>query len=162
MLSRSPVPQTSDPSHASGEMGRRAPFRLVAPTSAPTSSSDRGAHSVNTMLENTLQRLEELVDQETAALRNHAAIDLKDFNDRKNQALLELSRALRHLQGGADNPALSARLGALRAKLETNRAVLKMHLEAVREISMTLADAIRAADSDGTYSQAIRTTSPKQ
>ena len=108
------------------------------------------------MLEAAVQRLEDLVEQETAALRGRRVIDLKDFNDRKNQALLELTRALRHLQSGPANAALVAQLGGLKAKLEVNRAVLKMHLDAVREVSTTLSDAIRDADSDGTYTQAIR------
>ncbi len=108
------------------------------------------------MLEAAVQRLEDLVEQETAALRGRRVIDLKDFNDRKNQALLELMRALRHLQPGPSNGALQAQLGGLKAKLEVNRAVLKMHLDAVREVSTTLSDAIRDADSDGTYTQAIR------
>lgn len=129
---------------------------LAASTPA-AGGPDRGKPSIHGMLEGAIQRLEEIVDQETAALRVHAVIDLKDFNDRKNHALLELTRALRHLSGGKDSQALSLRLTRLRTKLEINRGVLRMHLEAVREISTTLADAIRDADSDGTYSQAIRT-----
>jgi hypothetical protein len=52
--------------------------------------------------------------------------------------------------------ALSARLAGLRARLETNRTMLKMHLDAVREISAIVTDAIREAESDGTYSRTIR------
>jgi uncharacterized protein YjcR len=111
---------------------------------------------VNSALSGVIQRLEEIVEQETAALQARKVIDLKDFNDRKNQALLELSRAIRQLNGGADNQALLAQLGGLRSKLDKNRAVLKMHLEAVREISTTLSDVIRSADSDGTYSHVLR------
>ena len=102
------------------------------------------------------------MDQETAALRSRTAIDLKDFNDRKNHALLELSRALRHMQGGSGDAAVVAQLGTLRSKLEINHAVLQMHVEAVREISTSLADAIRDADSDGTYSRSIRNAARKQ
>ena len=106
------------------------------------------------MLEIMIQRLEEIIEQETMALRARQAINLKDFNDRKSQALLELTRSLRHVQGVGPDPALAARVGALKMKLTINQAALKVHLEAVREISNALSDAIRQADSDGTYTQA--------
>jgi flagellar biosynthesis/type III secretory pathway chaperone len=108
-------------------------------------------------IEIVIQRLEEVVDQETAALKSRQKVDLKDFNDRKSHALLDLSRALRQMQaGGASQVHLKNRLAELRAKLEVNRRVLQMHLEAVREVSTTLADAIREQDSDGTYSPSVR------
>lgn len=112
-------------------------------------------HAAMPMLEVTIQRLEDIVDQETLALRTRKAIDLKEFNDRKSQALLELTRSLRHVQGGAPDPALAARVGSLKVKLAVNQAALKMHLEAVREISTTISDAMRLAESDGTYTQTI-------
>ena len=107
------------------------------------------------MLEVSIQRLEEIVEQETSALRMRQAIDLKAFNDRKSQALLELMRWLRTVQGVGASPTLAARIGSLKEKLAVNQAVLKLHLEAVREISTTLSDAIRHAESDGTYTPAI-------
>jgi len=111
--------------------------------------------SIVSMLEVSLQRLEEIVDQETAALKMHASVDLRDFNNRKSQALLELTRSLRLMQGMGPDPALAARVGTLKVKLAVNQAALKVHLEAVREISTSLSEAIRNADSDGTYTQAI-------
>lgn len=107
------------------------------------------------MIEVTIQRLEEIIDQETLALRSRKAINLKEFNDRKSQALLELTRSLRQMQGVQSDPALAARVGSLKVKLAVNQAALKVHLEAVREISTSLSDAIRQAESDGTYTQAI-------
>jgi hypothetical protein len=114
-----------------------------------------GARGAAPMIEVTIQRLEEIVDQETMALRSRKAVNLKDFNDRKSQALLELTRSLRQMQGAAPDPALAARVGSLKVKLAVNQAALKVHLEAVREISTSLSDAIRQAESDGTYTQAI-------
>lgn len=107
------------------------------------------------MIEVTIQRLEEIIDQETLALRSRKAINLKEFNDRKSQALLELTRSLRQMQGVQSDPALAVRVGSLKVKLAVNQAALKVHLEAVREISTSLSDAIRQAESDGTYTQAI-------
>jgi hypothetical protein len=46
-------------------------------------------------------------------------------------------------------------VGVLKSKLAVNQEMLRLHLEAVREISTTLADAIRHSESDGTYTQAI-------
>ena len=98
-----------------------------------------------------------IVDQETNALRTRAAIDLAEFNTRKNQGLLELNRALRALDAGATSRSVASRLADLRAKLDINRALLKTHLEAVREVASVVADAIRDSESDGTYSPSIRT-----
>ena len=64
-----------------------------------------GPAVANVPLERAIERLEEVVDQETTALRSRAAIDLKDFNNRKSQGLLELNRALRGFDGLANNQA---------------------------------------------------------
>lgn len=140
MLQRSPYQPSSQPAAAG----------------AGFAAAERGKTAAMGAVEIVIQRLEEVVEQETAALRSRTAVDLKEFNDRKSHALLDLTRALRQVQGGANQPHLMNRLGELRAKLEVNRRVLQMHLEAVREVSTTLADAIREADSDGTYTPAMR------
>lgn len=103
----------------------------------------------------TIERLEETLEQETAGLRSRAPIDLKDFNNRKTHGLLELTRVMRHLDRGSLSPSVAARLSALRISLEVNQRVVKMHLEAVREVSAIVADAIREAESDGTYSVSV-------
>jgi hypothetical protein len=53
-------------------------------------------------------------------------------------------------------------MASVRGKLEVNRALLKMHLEAVREIAETMSDAIRNAESDGTYSHTVLANSRRQ
>lgn len=108
------------------------------------------------LVESAIERLEEAVEQETAALQTRAGIDLKEFNNRKSQGLLELTRAMRHIEGATPEPELVTRLARLRSKLEINSAALKMHLDAVREVSAVMADAMREAESDGTYSRSIR------
>jgi hypothetical protein len=107
------------------------------------------------MLEVTIQRLEEIVDQETLALRTRQSVNFKEFNDRKSQALLELTRSLKLLQGSGPNSTLATRMGNLKVKLAVNEAALKVHLEAIREVSTTISEAMRNADSDGTYTRAI-------
>ena len=78
--------------------------------------------------------------------KSRAAADLREFNNRKSQGLLELSRSLRYFQGAPPSNAVLARLAGLREKLDINQAVLKLHLEAVREVSTIMADAIRDAE----------------
>ena len=117
--------------------------------------------TVSSTIELSIQRLEDIVDQETAALNARKAINLKDFNDRKSQALLELTRMLRTLQGGPPNPVVAERVQGLKSKLAVNQAVLKRHLEAVKEISTSLADAIRNSESDGTYTPSISAISKR-
>jgi flagellar biosynthesis/type III secretory pathway chaperone len=108
------------------------------------------------MLHQVLQRLEEVVQQETEALQSRRVVDLQDFNTRKSHCLLELTRALRLIEGAPLDKVLVARLTGLRSMLEANRAVLKTHLDAAQEVSTIIADALREAESDGTYSLSIR------
>jgi len=139
------------------------PFARSAPQAAPARSNGlgvaprpgEGTLAAPAPLDRVIERLEEVVDQETAALRNRTAIDLKDFNNRKSQGLLELNRALRGLDNPPKDRTVTTRLAGLRAKLDVNRAVLETHLAAVREVATVLADAIRDAESDGTYSPSI-------
>lgn len=114
-----------------------------------------GADAASAALERCVTRLEEVVDHETAALKRREAVDLREFNNRKSQGLLDLTRCLRVFQGAAPSQAAVGRLAGLRAKLDLNQAVLKLHLDAVREIATVMSDAIKDADSDGTYSPAV-------
>jgi hypothetical protein len=134
-------------------------LRGHAPPFQPPTAARPGAPApmpIYLPLERAIERLEEVVVQETAALRSRAGIDLADFNNRKSQGLLDLNRALRSHDGLARDKAALARLAGLRAKLDANRAVLKTHLDAVREVATVLADAIRDTESDGTYSPGFR------
>ncbi|MEI9899771.1 MAG: hypothetical protein WDN31_06050 [Hyphomicrobium sp.] len=115
-------------------------------------NTERGLAARNS-IDRTMQRIEKLLDRETEALRAHAAIDLKESNNSKSQALLELGLATRSLEGIPLDPDLIRRLKLLRTKLETNSAVLRRHLEAVREVANVVADTIQDRDWDGTYSQ---------
>ena len=140
-----------------GAHASATPHTAHAPASAARRVNDEKGTVMLSLVERAIERLEEAVEQETAALQNRAGVDLKEFNDRKSQGLLELTRAMRHVEGtNPPDQAVIARLAGLRAKLEINSAALKMHLEAVREVSTALADVMRNAESDGTYSPTIR------
>lgn len=99
-----------------------------------------------------VERIEQTVDAETAALRQFKAIDLREFNARKSQGLLELTRSLRSLGGGGLDAQTQARLQHLRAKLDANQMALATHLKAAREITTLVAETIQDSESDGTYS----------
>jgi hypothetical protein len=123
---------------------------------AGSAFTDGDGAAASSAFERCIERLEDAVDQETAALKGRAVADLREFNTRKSQGLLELSRSVRHFQGAPPSNAVLARLAGLREKLDANKAVLKLHMEAVREVSTVMADAIRDAESDGTYSPSLR------
>ena len=112
--------------------------------------------TASTLLYKAAERLEEIVEQETAALRARKAVDFNDANNRKSQGLLDLSRALHLLGDGVPAEETKHALRRLRSKLDDNRDVLQTHLDAVHEVAGIIADAIRNADSDGTYSLRFR------
>ncbi|SED03292.1 hypothetical protein SAMN05519104_2635 [Rhizobiales bacterium GAS188] len=107
----------------------------------------------------TIDRLEQLIDQETLELRSLKPMDLREFNRRKSQGLLELSRAMRGLGERVRDDRVPERLTELRAKLDNNLSMLRMHLRAAQEVTSIIARAIQDAESDGTYSASVSTKS---
>jgi hypothetical protein len=103
-----------------------------------------------------IERIEEVVDQETLVLGRNKTADLTEFSRRKSHGLLDLTRGLRGLDSQSLTRAIEPRLRALRIKLTENSAALRRHLDAVQEVSSILSRAIRDSESDGTYSNAIR------
>lgn len=98
-----------------------------------------------------LARLEKVLDEENAALARFDASNIAEFSRVKTQSLLELQRpAGLH---PARDPDLQARLQALQQKLELNRWLLHLHLQAAKEVSSVIMSALRDAESDGTYSR---------
>ncbi len=100
-----------------------------------------------------IDRLEDLLDQETATLSRMSLDELKDFNRRKSLCLLDFTRAARPLTERAVDDRLRERVGRLREAIDRNATVLKTHLEAVREIAGTVAQSLHERDSDGTYTE---------
>lgn len=107
------------------------------------------------MLMKSIERLEDTIDAETAALMAHKLVDQQEINRRKSQSLLELSRLSRTLRNSSPSPELLSRMERLREKLAHNHAVLEMHLRAIQEVSNIVSNAIQRAESDGTYSVGI-------
>ena len=102
-----------------------------------------------------LRRIEGYVDEETFALDKVPNYDLKASNDRKSQGLVDLNQAMRRLKSSDVNDELEGKLQAFRAKLAVNLRKIRLHLEAVKEITAMLSDAIQSVDSDGTYTRQI-------
>jgi hypothetical protein len=101
---------------------------------------------------NTLERLEQVIDTETAALQEYNSVDLSEFNHKKRHGVLELSRAMRVL----DEETLEFAQGPLqrlRDKVEKNLSILEIHMRAVHAVSEIIARAIQERESDGTYSR---------
>jgi hypothetical protein len=119
-------------------------------TRPDATASDGGSATI--ALKHTVARLLQLLDRETAALRKGQPVDMDDLSNRKNQALLELSRIGRRVEPDTVDDQLRSMLAELRGKLDENQSVLKLHLQAVGEVADILATAIRDAESDGTYS----------
>lgn len=115
-------------------------------------NSERRAVARGT-IDRTMERVERLLDRETEALNSRTVIDLKESNNSKSQALLELGLAARYLEGTPLDDELVERLKALRGKLEANQAILRRHLEAVREVASVVAETIQDREWDGTYSE---------
>ena len=98
-----------------------------------------------------LARLEKALDEENEALANFNASSINEFSRIKTQCLLELQRPAG--LNPAQDPGLQTRLQALQQKLELNRWLLHLHLEAAKEVSAVITAAIRDSESDGTYSR---------
>jgi len=113
--------------------------------------SDAARHNVFSVI----ARIEGYLDDETEALSKSFHFDFKSSNDRKSQGLLDLNQALRRLQQSDVNDDLRLRLAAFREKLAVNLRLIRLHLNAVKEIAGMLSDAIQNAESDGTYSRHI-------
>jgi hypothetical protein len=107
---------------------------------------------------NTIDRLERLLDHETAMLSEHQLLAFDDFNRKKSHGLLELRRAIDAMHGldrvdlGFDAKPVLARL---RMKLQKNLMMLQTHLDAARAVAAIIARTIQEHESDGTYTQAV-------
>ena len=126
---------------------RQPAHRSPAPGLA---GADRAA--VLDSFETVLNRIEATMDTENEHLRRNQPAVLGDLSNRKRQGLLELGRIMRVLSVTGPHPDLTDRLARFRTKVETNRQVLDVHLQAVRGVADIIARTMKDAESDGTYS----------
>lgn len=104
------------------------------------------------MLLKSLDRLEETLDLETAALLSRDLKNLDEFNRRKSHSLLEISRMVKAAETVALEGHAVKKFEQLRVKLERNQEILQRHMRAVQEIATIISGAIQASESDSTYS----------
>ncbi len=113
--------------------------------------------AISELTKATLYRLEKALDQENEALAAFDSSNLGDYSRIKTQSLLELQRFAVMLSGQHTPPEVLELLTGLRQKLELNRWLLLLHLEAAREVTAVITSAMRDAESDGTYSRICAT-----
>jgi flagellar biosynthesis/type III secretory pathway chaperone len=103
------------------------------------------------MMSLILDRLEAVLGEETRALTRGISIDVSQFTQAKNQLLLELSCARRGANEAELQAALSPRAQRLKSLMNANEKALAVHLAAARQVSQIIIEAMREAESDGTY-----------
>jgi uncharacterized protein YcbK (DUF882 family) len=114
-------------------------------------AASAGQINVQAAFSDVIARVESVIDQETALLRENRAVQLYEFNTRKQQSLLELNRLLRNVSQGDLKRMDREGVMRLLRKLETNRQALAHHLRAMDEISALVSRVLQEAESDGTY-----------
>jgi hypothetical protein len=129
------------------------PAQQVAPANDDEKPTPGQWLGTNASILSVVERLKAVIDEETETLESRAPIDFDAFSRRKNRGLLELSRAMRVAKDVDADPRVVPCLTGLRTSLVKNQAALRIHLEAVREVSEIIAKSIREIESDGTYSQ---------
>jgi hypothetical protein len=103
------------------------------------------------MLAPILDRLESVLGEETRTLMAGVSVDVGQFTRQKNQLLLELTCARRTCDDVGLLAALGPRAASLKALMAANEKALAIHLAAARQISAIIVEALRQAESDGTY-----------
>ncbi|WP_297322661.1 flagellar protein FlgN [uncultured Bartonella sp.] len=107
-----------------------------------------------TRLAAVVNSLEEVVDYETGALERNENPDYNHINFRKTRGLRDLNQSMSEVARYFDNVVetkVETLLGGLKKKLERNSELLKIHLEAVGELSDMMQEAARERETDGTY-----------
>jgi hypothetical protein len=136
-----------------GSGGRRvaAPSKAVTPAAAASVTAAPPPPSVSAFLA-VVDRVEAIVDAETQALTRNIPADMTEIGNRKRQGLLDMSRTLKAAVAEGPRADIRDRLASFSTKLDRNRKVLGAQLLAVREIAEIVAQTLRDAESDGTYS----------
>jgi hypothetical protein len=94
-----------------------------------------------------------IVEEETAAIRASGVAEIEKYSERKGQALMSLNRFLAAGFPLSSNDAVVSKLAALRKALDVNRSLLKIHIDAVNEVSQIIVRCVQEAQADGTYAQ---------
>lgn len=123
-------------------------YRANLPATADLADTTARPGNVATII----SRIEDAVEEETAAIRTDVHFDIKASNARKSRYLYELTRATKGLVEGEFPSELKVGVERLRDKLVANERAILAHLSAVSEVAALLRDAIQRSEADGTYS----------
>jgi hypothetical protein len=94
-----------------------------------------------------------IVEEETAAIRTSGVAEIEKYSERKGQALMSLNRFLAAGVSFSSTDAVVSKLEALRSALDVNRSLLKIHIDAVNEVSQIIVRCVQESQADGTYAQ---------
>ena len=136
------------------DIGSYLPNRISAPAGATPRPQPRPQppSAAIAALNAAIDRLEDTIATEIAALVGDGSADFADINRRKSQSLLEITRLARALPVGSEHE-LAQRLAKLSTALATDHRLLGLHLAASRQISDLMIDVLHEAESDGTYGE---------
>ena len=97
--------------------------------------ADRGAqqHNGGAKLLESIVRLTEIIEAETAALKKYELDRLNTFTRSKSQALLEFTRLENQASANVSTADVKAAMELLRQRLVENFAQLKLHMRAARK-----------------------------
>ncbi|MCP5075683.1 MAG: hypothetical protein GY947_20635 [Rhodobacteraceae bacterium] len=101
---------------------------------------------------NSIFRLTEIIEAETAALKKYELDRLNTFTRSKSQALLEFTRLENDANAQVSSMDVKSAMEVLRHRLVENFSQLKLHMRAAQEISEMLTSVALDESSDGTYS----------
>lgn len=96
-----------------------------------------------------------IVEEENATIRATGVKEVDKFAERKGQALMNLSSLLAAEPYRTLHPSVMEKLHALRAALQSNLSLLKIHIDAVTEVSQIIVRCVQNSHSDGTYSRPL-------
>jgi len=106
-------------------------------------------------LQTALRQISDVIDDETQALTTHAKPDFQDIKAKKARGLQALTLLLEEIQPELlDEDCkrdIQAQLDQLQSKLERNKQLLQIHMEAVDELVEMINAAAHAQETDGTY-----------
>ncbi|MEP3047880.1 MAG: hypothetical protein ABJL55_19080 [Roseibium sp.] len=107
--------------------------------------------SVSAPLVVAVVRATDIVRDETETLRANPTSDLKSFEYRKSQALLDLTRARAMVPPASFSAELKECLTVFKFELDENMKLLLLHKDAVSEVVETMSRIMIDLESDGTY-----------
>lgn len=104
-------------------------------------------------IQSVLGRLETIIDNENEKIGKDPKFDLKVSNAHKSRCLYELTMLFRDTPHEEIASGYINQVRGIKEKLAVNARRVEAHLNAVRAVADLLKNAIRDADTDGTYSQ---------